>query len=204
MKAIARKLDKLQIGEVAWYFSRQLEAVGPSGYLRAGKAAGSFDSRGRFIPPPKGVVPPGPLGQMVPLGQEIFVHTGRYSPKFAGNALSCENCHIDAGRLAYSSPMWAAYVAYRAYRRKSGRVISFAQRLQDCFKFSMNGRAPPRKSKVLLALETYSFFLTRGAPTGRTLKGRGYLTLCSATHGMNYDRGRLVFRSYCAVCHGVN
>jgi thiosulfate dehydrogenase len=204
MATIAKRLDRAQINEVARYFSNFPDKYEISMHDRVHYSSGFIDSHGRFVPSQKADIPSGPFGEMVRLGANIFVHTRGYARKFTGNALSCENCHIDAGRLEYSAPMWAAYVAYPAYRKKNGRVISFAQRLQDCFKYSMNGKAPSRKSKVLLALETYSFFLARGAPTGKSLKGRGYPELSSPKKGMSYGRGRVVFREDCALCHGYD
>lgn len=204
MAAISKRLKKAQIKDVALYFSRLPGKFKPLRRDGLRNSTGFIDGHGRFVPPLKTDIPPGPFGKMVRLGADIFVHTRDYAGRFAGNALSCENCHIDAGRLANSAPMWAAYIAYPAYRKKNRRVISFGQRLQDCFRYSMNGKAPSRASRVLLALETYSFFLARGAPTGKALKGRGYLELSDPKQGMSYSRGRTVFQHYCALCHGEN
>lgn len=202
MRNVANRLDRRQIKEVSWYFSELPKVSKMAGGGSVGSVRGFVDSRGKFIPPANDVLPPGPFGRVVRLGENVFIHTSSYAHRYSGNALSCENCHIDAGRLANSAPMWAAYVMYPAYRRKSGQVNTFAQRLQDCFRYSLNGTAPTRRSKVLLALESYSYFLANGAPTGRNLSGRGYPSLESPLHGMSYTRGRLVFRNYCSVCHG--
>mgnify|MGYP006157862155 CR=1 FL=1 len=58
---------------------------------------------------------------------------------------------FDAGRLADSSPLWAAFVSYPAYRSKTKSVTTFQQRLQGCFEYSMNGRAPPLGAPELVA-----------------------------------------------------
>ncbi len=100
------------------------------------------------------------------MGEKIFRDPGTYAAEFVGNQLRCSNCHLQAGRLAGASPMWAAYVAYPAYRSKNGHVNSFEERLQGCFRFSMNGKAPKLGDPVLVALESYSYFLAKGLPTG--------------------------------------
>lgn len=48
------------------------------------------------------------------------------------------------------------------------------ERIQGCFLYSMNGKALPADSKVLIALLSYHYRLAHGAPTGKVLPGRGY------------------------------
>ncbi len=157
-----------------------------------------------FVPPPDSAIPDNEFGKQVKLGQRIFNNTGQEAPKFVGNSLSCANCHIDAGRLADSAPLWAAYVAYPAYRRKTGRVTTFSERLQGCFVYSMNGKAPPAGDEVLVALESYAFFLAKGAPVGTSLPGRGYPAPDDPPLAMDFARGELVFQQKCVLCHGAD
>lgn len=157
-----------------------------------------------FRPPPRDAIPSGPYGDMVRLGRDIFRDTGKYAPAFVGNELRCSNCHLDAGRLAGASPLWAAWVAFPAYRAKNKHVNTFAERLQGCFRFSMNGKAPPLGDKVLVALETYSAWLAHGAPVGADMPGRGYPGLPKPTSAPDYGRGQAVYRAHCALCHGAD
>ena len=53
-----------------------------------------------FEPPAKEAIPPGPYGDMVKLGRDVFRETEKYARPFVGNELRCSNCHLDAGRLA--------------------------------------------------------------------------------------------------------
>lgn len=148
-------------------------------------------------------IPAGPFGDMVRLGQKIFNDPGKYAPQYVGNSLRCANCHLAAGTLADSAPLWAAYPAYPAYRRKNKLVNSYQQRLQGCFRYSMNGTAPPFNDKVLLALESYSYFMAKGAPVGADkLPGRGYPKLSETKAGFDISRGAKVYAARCAICHG--
>jgi thiosulfate dehydrogenase len=61
----------------------------------------------------------GPYGKLVRLGYLIFTQTTVYAAKYVGDGLECSNCHLDAGKLAYSAPLWAAYAHYPAYRTKN-------------------------------------------------------------------------------------
>ena len=76
--------------------------------------------------PTKPTIPNSPLGDMIRFGRDVFVDTQRYAKKYVGNGLNCQNCHLDAGRLANSAPLWAAYVAYPAFMAKNRRVDTFA------------------------------------------------------------------------------
>jgi thiosulfate dehydrogenase len=147
-------------------------------------------------------MPTGEFGKSVKLGEEIFMHTREFAGKYVGNSLNCASCHLDAGRRPDSSPLWAAYVSYPAYRSKDGHVNSFAERMQGCFRYSMNGKAPPLGDPVLVALEAYSFWLAKGAPVGEKMPGRGYPKLPAPVLMADYKRGSEVFAQHCALCHG--
>ncbi len=155
-----------------------------------------------FQPPPDSAIPAGPFGDAVRLGQKIFTDPSAYAAPFVGNKLHCSNCHLQAGRQAGSSPLWAAYVSYPAYRSKNGHVNSFQERLQGCFRYSMNGKPPPLGDPVLIALESYSFFLAKGLPTGEDPPGRGYPALPKPALPADYTRGAQVYAQHCVICHG--
>ncbi len=156
-----------------------------------------------FSPPLEADIPSGPFGDMVRHGRDIFMQTSEYAKPYVGNGLSCSNCHLDAGRRANSAPMWAAYVAYPQYREKNGHVNSFGERLQGCFRFSMNGKAPPLDSKEILALETYAYWMSTGVPIGAKLAGGGYPKAnFKPPQPSDYARGKAVYEHSCALCHG--
>lgn len=142
---------------------------------------------------------------MVRLGREIFVDTKARAGAYVGNGLRCSNCHLDAGRLAHSAPLWGAYVAYPQYRKKDGRVNTFGARVQGCFRYSMNGKAPPLDSTEMVALESYAYWLATDAPVGRKLPGAGYPKQgFKPPQPPDYARGETVYRQNCALCHGAD
>jgi thiosulfate dehydrogenase len=177
-------------------------AAATIGLWPCARAADSTPHAPLFQPPPDSAIPTGPFGDLVRHGEQIFRGPATYAPKFVGNQLSCSNCHFDAGRQPWVAPMWAGYVAFPEYRAKNGHVNTFAERLQDCFRFSMNGKAPPLGDQVLVALETYSYFLAKGLPTGENAPGRGYPKLLKPDLPADYARGAQVFIRHCAMCHG--
>jgi thiosulfate dehydrogenase len=155
-----------------------------------------------FVPPPESAIPNDDFGKEVALGRQIFLEPDKYAAAYVGNHLSCENCHLDAGRLADAGPLWAAWTMYPAYRSKNHHVNTFAERLQGCFRFSMNGKAPPADDPVLVALESYAYWMSQGAPVDKALPGRGYPQLPKPAQAPDYARGAQVFQRDCALCHG--
>lgn len=156
----------------------------------------------RFTPPPESEIPDDAFGEMVRLGRDLFVNTQQLRGKHVGNGLNCVNCHLDAGRRADSAPLWAAYTMYPAYRAKNDRVNTLEDRIQGCFRFSMNGSPPASGSRELTALITYHYWMSRGAPTGVALKGRGYPKLEAPAQAPDITRGRDVYAAQCTICHG--
>ena len=165
-------------------------------------AAASASAPKTFAPPEERTLPDNDFAKIVRRGEDIFLHTGQAAKQFTGNSLSCANCHLDAGRRADSAPMWAAYVSYPAYRSKNKHVNTLAERMQGCFTYSMNGKAPPLGDETLVALEAYAYWLATGAPTNTKMPGAGYPKLKPPTSKADYSRGAIVFAANCAVCHG--
>jgi thiosulfate dehydrogenase len=171
----------------------------PSGAAAGTNAAAKLT----FTPPPDDKIPDNEFGKMVRFGRAVFEDTQHNAKEFIGNALQCSNCHIDGGRLANAAPLWAAFIAFPTYRSKNGHVNTFQERMQGCFIYSMNGKEPPLNDKVLVALESYSYFLATGAPTGANLPGRGYPRLPKPAK-LDYAHGQQVYAQKCALCHGPN
>jgi thiosulfate dehydrogenase len=162
----------------------------------------SENAKPPFSPPGDDEIPKNEFGDAVRLGEKIFRDTQGNAREFVGNALQCANCHLDSGRLANAAPLWAAYDAYPAYRKKNEHVNTFEERLQGCFLYSMNGKAPALNDKVLVALESYAYFLAKGAVIGADLPGRGYPKLANPAK-LDYAHGQQVYAAKCALCHGA-
>lgn len=155
-----------------------------------------------FTPPDADKIPDDEFGAQVRYGRRVFTETGTTASRYVGNDLACANCHLDAGRLANSAPLWAAWVRYPAYRGKNKMVNTMEERIQGCFRYSMNGTPPPADSRELKAIMSYAFWLSKGAPTGEKLPGQGYPAIPDPVKTPDFQRGRTVFLASCALCHG--
>ena len=202
MQAIANRLSESDIVTVANYFGTPpLATAMPAAEVHpkppAIAAAAAAPSQ-----PPQRPIPDDEFGKVVRQGRDIFENPQKYASRYMGNDLRCSSCHLDAGRQVGSAPLWAAYVSYPAYRAKNHHVNTYAERLQGCFMYSMNGVAPPLGDPVLTALESYSYWMARGVPVDPTLAGRGYPRLERPALPPDFARGQKVYGKSCTLCHG--
>jgi thiosulfate dehydrogenase len=161
-----------------------------------------------FTPPPLTAIPAGPEGDSIKRGMAIFDNPRANAAAFVGNAMACKNCHLDSGRRANSSPMWAAWVSYPQYRKKNNSINTMLDRIEACFRYSMNapnsasGGPPPPDSDIYRDLEAYFHWLAKGAPTGQSLPGGGYPKPQLSAAGYDPARGAAIFAASCTACHG--
>lgn len=165
---------------------RQIPAISPGEY---------------FVPPDVGDIPTSKYGDMVKLGRNIFIDTQHYAKRYVGNGLNCSNCHLQEGRKAYAAPLWAAYPMYPAFRNKTRDVVTFEARVQDCFRYSMNGIAPTLDSPEIKAITSYAQWLSTGAPFNKELPGRGFARLGKPRDPTPVN-GEKIYKESCASCHG--
>lgn len=188
------------------------QAMGPQDETAASPApaapASSDFQTAEFTPPPESAIPDGPDGDAIRRGEQLFRQTGIYARDHVGSSLTCNNCHLDAGRLANASPMWAAWGMYPAYRSKNDRINTMEDRIMGCFVYSMNaqaspsGKPPPAGDDIYRDFEAYFSWLATGAPIRVQMKGRGFLKLADPPKPYDPKRGEQVFADNCSACHG--
>lgn len=198
MSAVSRKLSPADMSALAQWLS------GGQDHPSVGLMHHGVYADGKFSPPDWDGGPPGPNGDAIRYGRALFLHTRRLAPRFDKNGLNCAACHLAGGTLANAAPLWAAFVSYPVYRKKSHKVVTYGERLQDCFRFSLNGKSPALSSKEIVSLEAYSKWMSAGAPVGASLFGRGFPALNPPPHQVSLEDGRTVYRHSCALCHGAN
>ncbi|MEP6935117.1 MAG: c-type cytochrome, partial [Nitrospirota bacterium] len=78
---------------------------------------------------------------------------------------------------------------------------TLADRVNECFERSLNGRALPSDSSKLQAVVAYITWLSGGIPSGATLPWRG-LQFIDSRRPLDPTNGKNVFADKCAFCHG--
>lgn len=153
------------------------------------------------VPGPQ-TMPEGPLGAAVRQGLSIMNATKATLPDNVGNGLNCSSCHLNAGTIAYAAPLVGLWGVFPEYFARSGRVETLADRVNDCFRRSMNGRPIDVDGAPMRALMAYVAWLSAGVPTGASVEGRGFRALTAPARTPDAGRGATLFEQRCAACHG--
>lgn len=154
-----------------------------------------------FAPPSPELIPGNQLGEQIRLGYEIVVNTQEYARPYVGNRLNCTNCHLDGGLNPNAASFVGLAAVYPEYRTRNAKMNTLADRVNECFERSLNGRALPPNSSKLRAVVAYITWLSHGVPNGATLPWRG-LQRVQSRRPIDSDNGKKVFESKCAFCHG--
>jgi thiosulfate dehydrogenase len=161
-------------------------------------------------------LPDNAYGELVRYGKELTVHTYKYigpevnDPKmrFAGNNLSCQTCHLDAGTKAHSAPFVGTYGEFPQYRPRENEIGTLTARINGCMQRSMNGYPLPPEGKEMKAFKAYMHFLSQGIPVGGAkIDGRRLhkidRKMIKQTKA-DVSNGEKVYAKHCASCHGAN
>jgi thiosulfate dehydrogenase len=141
-------------------------------------------------------------GELIAYGYKLIVETfaliGPEAPdstkRLAGNNLACTNCHFGAGTDRAAVPLVGVFGTYPKYSDRSGRVISLAERIDECMARSMNGQRLPDGSREKAAYLAYLRFI--GAPQPVTMPPAPPAPLPP-----DAQRGAVVYERVCAACH---
>jgi thiosulfate dehydrogenase len=154
-----------------------------------------------FLPPSPDSIPGDVRGDQIRLGYEIVTHTQDYARPYVGNALTCSNCHLDAGLNPNAAPFVGLSGVYPEYRARADRRMSLAERINECFERSLNGRPLPPDSSKLQAVVSYIEWLSQNVPRHSAVPWRG-IPRIAAPRTPDPALGKKVFATKCALCHG--
>lgn len=154
-----------------------------------------------FAPPSPETIPSGRAGERIRIGYQVVVNTQEYAKAYVGNGLNCTNCHLDAGLNPNAASFVGLASVYPDYRARAGRSVTLAERINECFERSLNGKALPADSSRLQAVVAYIEWLSQGVPRGATLPWRG-IPRVTPTRPPEASHGKEIFAARCSFCHG--
>ena len=157
-----------------------------------------------FVVPAPQTIPDGPLGDAVRRGLSIVNATRVALPGNVGNALNCASCHLNGGTVANAAPFVGLWGVFPEYFARSGRVDTLADRINDCFARSMNGKPIALDGEPMRALLAYIAWLSSGVPTGASVEGRGFAVIAAPARAPDPGRGATLYTQRCAECHGAD
>lgn len=156
--------------------------------------------------------PQGPQAELIRYGQQIISQTpqllGPDQPdkqmRYAGNRLSCKNCHLDAGRQANAMGYVGITARFPQFRPRENSQQSLADRINGCFSRSLNGRDLPQNSREMQAILAYMNWLSQDYPKGSKVQGQGVPEIELPNRAADPVRGQKIFSSRCTACHQAN
>lgn len=119
------------------------------------------------------------------------------------NGMNCQNCHLDAGTKIMGNNYAAVFSTYPKFRSRSGSVESVVKRISDCFERSLNGTPPDSNSREMRAMVAYMKWLGQVVPKGETPKGTGLEKLAFLDRAVDPEKGKMIYKAKCQVCHGA-
>ena len=140
-----------------------------------------------------------PVSRSIKRGLALVTATRDSLPLHVGADVRCVSCHLDNGRRAFAMPWVGAYGRFPQYRSRSGRVIRLEERINDCIRRSLNGRALAVEGDDMRDIVSYISWLSRGTVSGARIRGTGIDSLTPLAP--DSARGQVAYGQYCARCH---
>ena len=162
----------------------------------------SGDASRLWTAPDPATIPEGPVGDSIRLGLHIFDETPKFASRYVGNKMSCGHCHLKSGTAPYAIPVVGVPGMFPMYRDREKQVVTFEERIEQCFQRSESGHRVPNNSPEMVALVAYAQWLSKDQITGRPFPGRGLAKLPDLSGDV--DRGTQVYAQQCTMCHGAD
>lgn len=138
-------------------------------------------------------------------GYHIMLDTRKHAPEYAGNSLDCNCCHFNGGNTLGGKNRGISLVGvtamYPRYSKRDKKDISLKDRLNNCFKRSLNGKPLPDDSLEMEALLAYLAWISHEVMDAPKLPWLG-LDPVPSNHFPNPEDGHKVYEHSCQICHG--
>lgn len=160
-------------------------------------------------------IPDNMFGEYVRYGKALIQETYKYigpevadkNMRYAGNNLSCNNCHLEAGTKKYSAGFMSVFANFPQYSPRENAVGTIEERINGCMQRSMNGKPLPENSKEMKAMVSYMYWLAQGVPVGAKVEGTSLPKVdrkIIMNRAADPIKGKKVYTEMCASCHGEN
>ncbi len=161
-----------------------------------------------FAPPDTITIPHDQFGDMIRYGRDLILYTAKYlGPDgtvghYLGNKMNCTNCHLDAGTRPYGFNFFSSHARYPQYRGRENKVLTLAQRVNNCIERPHNGKPIPLDGKEMVAMVSYIKWLGTNVPVGQHANGDESMELAYPARAADTVEGAKIYAAQCSVCHG--
>jgi thiosulfate dehydrogenase len=147
---------------------------------------------------------PPEIRALVMAGYRIFNNPQQYASAYAGDKVTCNNCHISGGNTLGGKgsgiPLVGVVFTYPEYSTRDGTTITLEQRINNCFMRSLNGKPLPIESEEMKACVAYLTWISSPFKDQKTFPWLGLPSL-TTLHKADPIRGQQMYDLYCAECH---
>ncbi|ARQ74607.1 c-type cytochrome [Pseudomonas fragi] len=163
----------------------------------------STDDESAFVTPRLANLLSAANADQVVRGMRLHLQTKALLPDNVGNALNCTSCHLNAGTVADGSPFVGVSAFFPSYAPRAGKDVTLEERINGCFRRSMDGKPLPVASADMQAMVAYFDWMKMNTVAGDKVAGRG-VGKVDPTIKPDPVNGKAVYVQQCAVCHGDN
>ena len=155
-------------------------------------------------------IPNDQFGEAVKYGRQLLLNTAYYigpegvNGKYLGNKMNCSSCHQEAGTKLYSFNLIASHQNYPQYRARENKVLTLAERVNNCVMRPHNGKPLPLDGKEMVAILSYLKWINSFAPKEKSFKGLKNLEVKFPAIAASSGRGQNLYTANCLRCHGAN
>ncbi|WP_423737827.1 c-type cytochrome [Chitinophaga caseinilytica] len=153
-------------------------------------------------------IPGDKFGEAVKYGQELMYRTAYYigpegiNGRYLGNRMNCTNCHQNGGTKPFSFNLMLSHEQYPQYRAREGKVLTMAERVNNCINRPHNGKSLPLDSKEMVAFLAYFRWINSFVPKDKPYKGGKNLEVELPDVAASPERGAQLYVQHCERCHG--
>lgn len=143
--------------------------------------------------------------ESVKRGYSLMQSTPFFAPQYVGSDLSCTNCHFAEGDTIGGKNNGFSLVGvtttYPRYSPRDGKVISLADRINNCFERSLNGKPLPTNSQEMKDLLNYLDWISIEVKHLKKIPWLG-IDYLKSSHIPDPEQGQKIYARSCALCHG--
>jgi thiosulfate dehydrogenase len=143
--------------------------------------------------------------EAVMYGYNLIQFTNKFLPEYVGDRLTCNNCHFAGGNTLGGKnggiSLLGVTNTYPKYYEREKKVIDLADRINNCFQRSMNGRIIAKNSKEMQAMISYLDWISSNVPKNEKHYPWLGLQMLKTKHTPDPIAGEKVYVKHCAICH---
>jgi thiosulfate dehydrogenase len=160
--------------------------------------------------PDTSTIPFDEFGSLVRYGRELIINTAYYIgpegkvSKNLGNKMNCTNCHLEAGTKPYAFNYLSSHARYPQYRRREDRILTLADRVNNCIERPHNGKPLKLDCKEMTAMVCYMKWLGQNVPVNKHVNGDSPLKIELPDRAADPVKGETIYIRECKTCHGAD